>query len=321
MTRGVFQKSPYAALPFLALGVTAITAVLLRRNSSRKTKRRTRAGLPVVRVYFLRHAQTTNNVRSNKRADGIDVKTVRDSDPGLTDVGLQQSKAAAVHLRDNLHLMGLKTIYCSPMRKALSTFAPIADALADRVSCRIHFDAFEHGGVFRGDKSLSPEERAKLDPHYGLEWSKITDIVSQCAFDEAEEANRYSSEFGPGSLRGWHTGVKETPETYFARIERLADWIYSLRENTLLISHGKTLDTLLKCIIFNDINSELEKTSISFLHSACAVTCLELQPQGAALLYINDNILPLELRTGHNLSGFRLLDQEIKKSIRPLTQL
>jgi len=305
---------PVVAIASFALGIACT-------YKKKRTRRKREPGSNPVRIYLMRHAQTTNNVRSNIiRSEGMTIGD-RDSDPGLTEVGVTQSHAASTYLRDNNDVLKIKTVYCSPMRKALATLTPIAEALVDKnISSRVHMDIFEHGGIYNGEKSLSAAERAKLEKHYGLNWSEMSHIVPRLKFDETYDARRYFSDWGPSSDRGWFNGVKETPEQYLARINRIADWLYTLNENTLLVTHGRTLDSLIKCLIQSGTDLEIENTFF-FTHGGCGLTCLELREEKAALFFVNDNILPMDSRTGHNLGLFRYLDHETKRPIRYVAQL
>lgn len=61
------------------------------------------------RLYFLRHGQTTWNADGNRYAGASDVP--------LTEIGIQQAKQAASHLRD----LSFDAVYCSGLSRARET--------------------------------------------------------------------------------------------------------------------------------------------------------------------------------------------------------
>merc|ERR1712008_184022 len=116
-------------------------------------------------------------------------------------------------------------------------------------------------------------------------------------------------------------GGKECDHEYLARVKSVAGWLWRLEGNSLIISHGKFLDTLLKILM--EIPDPLDhssstgysssqgnhKSNTIFLHGGCALSAIELdrETQKLGVLYLNQPILAdSKLRTGHKIGGFSL---------------
>jgi len=302
----------------VAIGAVALNvAVLLVHLKSRwrKTRRKRDKSLGTVRIYFMRHAQTDNNTRSAEKDKGNPVGE-RNPDANLTELGKTQAVGAANFIRDNLDLLGIKTVYCSPMKKTLLTLHPFVKILGDKLQFRLGIDLFERGGIYSGERTMTPQQRESLQMHYGLNWKQMTDLIPKLKFDEIEtEPYRYNKDWGVGKDMGWHSGIMETQKIYFERVNRVCEWLYALKSNTLIITHGKHLDTLLKCLIASRVEDAVEYNFL-ILHQACGLTCLELSGNRAALLYVNHSTLPQEQRTGHSMGKCKLSDEDCRPKIR-----
>ncbi|HEX9331893.1 MAG TPA: histidine phosphatase family protein [Anaerolineales bacterium] len=118
--------------------------------------------------YFIRHGQSQNNANWNNP----DYK--ESPDPALTDLGLEQAHYLAEFLKKNQTItddkvwniqnrygFGLTHIYTSLMERAVSTAAPIAQALD--IPLLAWKEIHEEGGIFsRGDKRSSPVDKANV---------------------------------------------------------------------------------------------------------------------------------------------------------------
>ena len=87
------------------------------------------------RVYLVRHAQSANNALP---------ECERVSDPGLTEIGHQQSQKLADWVRQ----LDSPRIYCSAFRRSLETTAAIHQAANWKPTIRA--DLFEKGGCYAG---------------------------------------------------------------------------------------------------------------------------------------------------------------------------
>jgi len=109
-----------------------------------------------MQLYFVRHGQSFNNALPNDAA--------RKDDPELTEMGRNQAESVAKHLAESNNIdeyasleandparkqaipYGITHLYCSPMKRALETAQPIAQALD--LKSVVHLDMYEFGGVF-----------------------------------------------------------------------------------------------------------------------------------------------------------------------------
>eukprot|EP00397_Hematodinium_sp_SG-2012_P033857 GEMP01036235.1.p1 GENE.GEMP01036235.1~~GEMP01036235.1.p1 ORF type:complete len:313 (+),score=95.48 GEMP01036235.1:190-1128(+) len=293
-----------AALAAGAINIAFALAYLRRRRlDARNSARRTRPkGSQPVRIHLLRHGETENNKRTSDQNSGAKTTKERNCDPVLTELGKKQAESFAAYVHENFADLNIKKVYCSPMMKALQTLKPIAHLLNGKVPVAINIDLFERGGVFNGDRSLSAAERSKLPLAHGSNWNDLVRAVPQLRFEDIANPCRYS-DWGPPSTDGWWMGRRETDKQYTQRVERLADWLWALEENTLIVAHGKMFDTLIKCLIMGRVDKEKEK-AVLFLHAGCSFTVLELREARMAFMGTNQHVIPSKLRTGHSLEKF-----------------
>lgn len=99
-----------------------------------------------MRLYLIRHAQSTNNALTNMRH--------RVQDPDLTDLGYRQADALADYLLNNTHELPddgyrITHLYCSPMYRSLLTAQPVAAQL--ELKTEVWVDVHEYGGIFLED--------------------------------------------------------------------------------------------------------------------------------------------------------------------------
>ena len=106
----------------------------------------------VIKVYLIRHAESTNNWRGW----GI----VRTEDPDVTALGEDQSYWLAQYFEK--HYYDFEELYISPMLKTVRTSQPLVKMLQKRnphMMIQVKRDLFEYGGVFQGERTLSEKER------------------------------------------------------------------------------------------------------------------------------------------------------------------
>ena len=92
-----------------------------------------------MQLFLIRHAQSQNNALPESQ---------RVSDPGITDLGGQQARALAEHLRD----AEIDVLLTSAFRRAMQTMQFIAELRDQPVS--IWTDLFEQGGCYSGHVDL-----------------------------------------------------------------------------------------------------------------------------------------------------------------------
>ena len=117
-----------------------------RRDASSGTRfcvNRAPATLPFMRLLLIRHAQSVNNAVWAETGEGAN----RVSDPALTPLGEAQARALADTVADG-RIPRPDVLYSSLMIRAISTAAPLADALD--LPIYAHPRLFEVGGIFDG---------------------------------------------------------------------------------------------------------------------------------------------------------------------------
>lgn len=235
-------------------------------------------------LYIIRHGQSTNNL--SMMYDAGD----REPDPPLTEVGRKQAQAVARYLssahnidvwverppdqRQALFDQRISRLYCSPMRRALQTCQPIAEALG--LAPEVWPEIYEHGGLHLGS-----EESAQIFPG-------LTRAEMQAAFP---------SYVLPPSIteQGWYDvrhGIEDI-QGCMARALRVAA---ALRDQSnsdqriALVTHGTFAGCLLKAI-FNLLPAD----ELRFLLYNTAITRLDFRSDGRiALRYANrvDHLTP-----------------------------
>jgi 2,3-bisphosphoglycerate-dependent phosphoglycerate mutase len=130
----------------------------VRRPTCLRTRNRVGCGAKAMRLYFIRHAQSTNNALVDRTGseDG------RSHDPPLTDIGHKQASIVAAYLaagptsaappgQDGKDLLGfgITHLYCSLMDRAIVTARHISRELG--LPLRGHPELHEAGGLFLDD--------------------------------------------------------------------------------------------------------------------------------------------------------------------------
>lgn len=244
-----------------------------------------------MRLYLIRHGQSTNNALGHLSEQEIQLQ--RSHDPHLTEIGVQQAQRVADFLASGIDMplpsldhFAFTHLYVSPMLRALQTAAPIATAL--NMSPEVWVDIHEVGGLFKADADhqitgfpgLTRLQMIEQFPTY-----QLTDSISD---------------------QGWWdaTRGRETPERFLARAIGVAIHLRNraeTRERIVLVAHAAFLDALIKAFLrqvpthpnmlfFNHYNTGI--TRIDFIESyGTEIDHLRLH-------YLNRvDHLPPELRT------------------------
>lgn len=247
-----------------------------------------------MRVYLIRHGQSTNNVLTDVRQ--------RVYDPPLTDLGHRQAEYLATYLatmpemptgmfgleKDNADHFGFTHLYTSAMTRSLQTTRPIAKAL--NIKPEIWVDIHEGGGVFLKDEN-------GIETGYpGITRSQITVDYPDYGIPETITEN------------GWWdiTRGEEKPDDFMLRVVRVAQVIYKWanqqevhgNDRIALVSHGLFLSALLKVIMGHPV---WNPTSPFYVHYNTAITRLDFNEgwdDPLRLHYLNRvEHLPAELRS------------------------
>ncbi|NDJ87497.1 MAG: histidine phosphatase family protein [Chloroflexi bacterium] len=196
-----------------------------------------------MRVYLIRHGQSTNNARPTPHAP-------RTEDPILTELGHRQAERLAQFMATHTDAhpisienqvatqkpgdFGITRLYCSPMWRALQTALPISLAL--RLTPEVWDDIHEHGGIFL--------------EHDGQ-------LVGYPGKTRAEILATFPDYILPTSIteRGWWNRDYETFEATHIRGAIVADRLRQMaRDDTsdaqviALVSHQYFLWTVLKAL-------------------------------------------------------------------------
>jgi len=192
-----------------------------------------------MRLYLIRHGQSTNNAIAHLPTQEIRLK--RSHDPLLTETGQQQAQ----HLADFLATMvdttaplldplALTHLYVSPMIRALDTAKPTAEKLA--IQPQIWKDICEIGGLFNVDEndnitSFPGLTRTDIEEQYP------TYIIS----DDITETGWWDINHG-----------METPDQFYGRALRVAGTLRkraTTDEQIALVAHAAFLDALMKTFL------------------------------------------------------------------------
>lgn len=211
-------------------------------------------------LYLIRHAQSENNAlaeRIQETAGDFDelsfdeYRLNRSADPSLTTLGFQQAEILAQFLQTarpkhrttaedpgelelNGNPLGITSLYCSVMLRALQTAQPIGQALGLRP--RTWVDLHEHGGMF-----ANSGDNGEVVGHRGL---SRQELIAQ--FPDSDWTEDISDE-------GWWFGSEEDYAACQGRAIRVASELQSMaaespNQRIALVSHGTFLDSLLKAL-------------------------------------------------------------------------
>ncbi|MBI1800624.1 MAG: histidine phosphatase family protein [Chloroflexi bacterium] len=236
-----------------------------------------------MKLYIIRHAQSTNNVLTEAEWN------TRDSDPPLTALGEQQAEVVARHLAETADLenpwsnhrrvgrgYGIDHLYCSPMARALQTAQPVGDALG--LNPEVWVDIHEQGGIYLNHG----EERGK---------------VGYPGKSRGQMLDQFPSYILPDAVgdEGWWTGDYEDLAGCHRRVLRVAEALRrqaSGDERIALVTHGTFIDVLLKALV-----NQLPDAPLFFPQYNTAITRIDFRPDGhMAICYLNKvGHLPAEL--------------------------
>lgn len=218
-----------------------------------------------MKLYLIRHAQSTNNIESCKGET---------PDPPLTGLGQRQAALLAEHLVNGLvpetperekKGYGITRLYCSAMLRALQTTKPVAQKLGIKpiVWSALH----EQGGIF-----WQLEKEKKTPDHYGKNRTQI-----QMEFPDYRLPETISED-------GWWRGGFENQEESWQRagevVQSISEWSES-DERIALISHGGFMDLLLKTLLGQDHH-------VTYRHYHTGITCIDFSKDGCLhLLFLN----------------------------------
>jgi 2,3-bisphosphoglycerate-dependent phosphoglycerate mutase len=242
-----------------------------------------------MQFYFIRHAQSENNLRWLETGSHHG----RDSDPALTRLGWRQASRLARFLQqpvtergdpstdyDPQNVLGfdLTHIYCSLMVRSVATGTVLAQAL--ELPLVVWEDIHEVGGIHARNEETGD--------HTGLPGKK------RAYFEE-----HYPSLVLPDSLgdQGWWDRPFETYEERPSRarrvLEELAERHGGTDHHVAVISHGGFYNHLLRALL-----DPRERDVPWFSLNNAAITRIDFEEQGIWIQYTNRaDFLPREMIT------------------------
>ena len=225
-------------------------------------------------ILFIRHAQSENNAKVPYGGSvSASSHPLRQPDPSITELGQRQLARLAAFLPDwwdmradeEKHLLiaapvGIQRLYCSAMRRALQSAAPLAAALDAPVQVRA--DIHEIGGIYDAREGgparlpgLTRGEIAADYPNYELPAALCED--------------------------GWWRREVEGFAEAAARAARVAEWLHGLADEEPLarigiVTHGGWLDLLLRELTGQSIRTRQEQPGIRFSHYNSGMTRVDI---------------------------------------------
>ncbi|HXV44963.1 MAG TPA: histidine phosphatase family protein [Anaerolineae bacterium] len=196
-----------------------------------------------MKLFIIRHAQSTNNALPDERD--------RVPDPPLTELGHHQAQLLAEHLATgknpelsawtsveasvshNRRSYDITKLYCSAMHRSLQTAQPIAQAL--NLTPEIWLDIHEHGGIY-----LDHGAEKGIVGYPGRTRSEILAEFPTCVLPEAI------------TEEGWWTGGQEDwPSVHGRAIKVVAELRARAAsdERIAIVSHGGFIDALIKSLL------------------------------------------------------------------------
>lgn len=227
-----------------------------------------------MRIYFIRHAQSTNN----RLWDETGSSDGRSQDPHLTDLGAIQAQTLANYLAEqHLHSPDesgdipkrkpITHIYSSLMWRALQT--------ADYAACRLNLpiyglkDLHESGGIYLKD--------AHAEIYHGLPGK--TPLELRTSFSRLQLIE-------PINPDGWWNAPFEPDEAVMSRAQRLVEWIFQTHggsdDQIVLFSHGGFFN-----YFFAALMGQSELLPAWFVLNNTGRCCMDVSTHGCAVRYMN----------------------------------
>lgn len=227
-----------------------------------------------MRLYIIRHAQSTNNALANQRD--------RVCDPTLTALGKRQAELVAQHLANGFNPeysvgdseedttayngKGYKIthLYSSAMHRALLTAQPIGQALG--LVPEVWLDIHEHGGIF-----LDHGDEQGIVGYPGKRRSEVLAEFSNYILpDELTEDGWWNPEHGMEDRLAYKERAIRVAST-------LREWAATRYKNTpiAMVSHGGFMSILLKAL-----TSQLLDEPVYYHHYNTGITRLDFWGDG-----------------------------------------
>lgn len=237
-----------------------------------------------MRLYFIRHAQSKNNLlwETNHSSKG------RSHDPALTPLGREQAKMLGAYLRDsqnefpkNWEQKGrvgfeITHLYVSLMTRALQTASAVSEALGlDMIGRK---DLHECGGIY-----LDNEETGERD---GLPGATLSELKARFPRLVLPEGDLHT---------GWWNRPYEERHERFPRargvIQSMVEIHGGTNDNVALVTHGAFHNALMTVLL-----GLPEDHSIWISMYNTAITSIDIHEDSMGINYVNRAVfLPPEM--------------------------
>lgn len=201
-----------------------------------------------MQLYIIRHCQSENNALWRRTGSEIG----RSSDPGLTDIGLQQAQILAEFLAaasangpdgtpdsTGVDRFDFTHLYCSLMQRSVQTGSPIAAVLG--LPLVAHGDIHERGGIYLRD--------------YEAEVNRGLPGPNRNYFQEHHPYLTLPDSLGE---EGWWDRAYEEREQALDRARKFFNWLEkthgSTEDRVAIISHGGFIQSLYSVLLGTDLN-------------------------------------------------------------------
>ena len=237
---------------------------------------------PVLRIHFIRHGQSTNNILSTVSHEYY--LNNRLCDPPLTDLGILQALKASKYIltdsfKKTLISNNIDHIYTSAHLRALSTALPISMNL--NIKPTVWTDLHEFGGIYKLPNTIPkqiesmpweplPEpsvQRSKflIGSNTDDTWNK-NDLFMPCNSETGLTKSQILSTFPAYQFSdddknldletGWckFNGVRESKSQFNDRVLRVVDKLRTIAKNLesnkdiICITHGEFLNKILQIL-------------------------------------------------------------------------
>ncbi len=214
-------------------------------------------------LYYIRHAQSTNNALFNETGARIG----RVADPDLSNLGGQQARLLAAYCIKHQKEFDFTHIYSSLMVRALQTAYPLAEAYHLPLNGQI--DLHESGGVY-----LESETNGELHGQPG--GTRIELMNAYPGINLPVEMNSH----------GWWDKPYETPEDRPIRAQRVLEWLIKTHpgkdERVVFLSHHGFFNHFFWSIM------RIDRPQGSWLTiNNTGITCFEIGKKDGTSVYIN----------------------------------
>jgi broad specificity phosphatase PhoE len=248
-----------------------------------------------MQLYFIRHGQSINNANSGNK------EYKENSDPFLTETGIEQAEILAMYLKEKQHVtndkawneqnqygFGFTHIYASLMERAVATAAPTARAL-ETVPFSAWMEIHEEGGIYAREaenrfSGLSGKPRSFYEKNF-------PELKLPDHYDESGWWNRPFESHEDRQLRA---------ENVLAElIARHGDKEGQPEERIAIVSHGGFFVRLVSAMLKLPWRQGAHDMKTWFFLNNCSISRFDISKDRLIIFYMNrTDHLPTHLISG-----------------------